>query len=178
MTPSFHPSSKPTTPSALESSKVGIHEKQRNKNKTRSLHVPSVIPVRTVASIPIGGVSQESLVDHCLDGFGGHVVWGVGVVDWSVWSSSGCRCHAMICLDHKRTKKHEVYMNASERQSEPQPTPSPPHLSADQYETQPDPSPRPLPTILDSIPEGSGRNHEGQSSSNRSLSGNEDGLTL
>ncbi|GJT84960.1 hypothetical protein Tco_1066677, partial [Tanacetum coccineum] len=45
-------------------------------------------------------------------------------------------------------------------------------------ETQPDPSPRPLPTILDSIPEGSGRNHEGQSSSNRSLSGNEDGLTL
>ncbi|GJT98697.1 hypothetical protein Tco_1094215 [Tanacetum coccineum] len=32
--------------------------------------------------------------------------------------------------------------------------------------------------ILDSIPEGSGRNHEGQSSSDRSLSGNEDGLIL
>ncbi|GJU35860.1 hypothetical protein Tco_1184214 [Tanacetum coccineum] len=50
----------------------------------------------------------------------------------------------------------------------------------DQHETQPDPSPRLLPTIPipDSIPEGSGRNHRGQSSSDRSLSGNEDGLTL
>ncbi|GKA29964.1 hypothetical protein Tco_0716209 [Tanacetum coccineum] len=36
----------------------------------------------------------------------------------------------------------------------------------------------PSPTILDSIPEGSGGNHGGQSSSDRSLSGNEDGLTL
>ncbi|GJT28850.1 hypothetical protein Tco_0909125 [Tanacetum coccineum] len=44
-----------------------------------------------------------------------------------------------------------------ERQSEPQPIPSPPHLSEDQHKTQTDPSPRPLPTthILDSIPEGS-----------------------
>ncbi|GKE03815.1 hypothetical protein Tco_1395833 [Tanacetum coccineum] len=67
---------------------------------------------------------------------------------------------------------------ASERQSKPQPTPSPPHPSANQYETQPDPSPRPLPTIPDSILEGSGWNHGGQSSSDRSLSGNEDGLTL
>ncbi|GJV39301.1 retrovirus-related pol polyprotein from transposon TNT 1-94 [Tanacetum coccineum] len=69
---------------------------------------------------------------------------------------------------------------ASERQSEPQPTPSPPHPSADQHETQPDPSPKPSPTIpiLDSIPEGSGGNHGGQSSSDRSLLGNEDGLTL
>ncbi|GJV16250.1 hypothetical protein Tco_1361573 [Tanacetum coccineum] len=69
---------------------------------------------------------------------------------------------------------------ALERQSEPQPTPSPPHPSADQHETQPDPSPRPSPTIPipDSIPEGSGGNHGGQSSSDRSLSGNEDGLTL
>ncbi|GJY78003.1 hypothetical protein Tco_0483804 [Tanacetum coccineum] len=69
---------------------------------------------------------------------------------------------------------------ASERQSEPQPTPSPPHPSADQHETQPDLSPRPSPTIPipDSIPEGSGGNHGGQSSSDRSLSGNEDGLTL
>ncbi|GJU77158.1 ribonuclease H-like domain-containing protein [Tanacetum coccineum] len=49
-----------------------------------------------------------------------------------------------------------------------------------QHETQPDLSPRPLPTIpiLDSIPEGSSGNHGGQSSSDRSLSGNEDGLTL
>ncbi|GJR82680.1 putative ribonuclease H-like domain-containing protein [Tanacetum coccineum] len=67
---------------------------------------------------------------------------------------------------------------ASERQSEPQPTPSPPYPSADQYQTQPDPSPRPSPTILDSILEGSGGNHGGQSSSDKSLSRNEDGLTL
>ncbi|GJR95787.1 hypothetical protein Tco_0267961 [Tanacetum coccineum] len=69
---------------------------------------------------------------------------------------------------------------AAESQSEPQPTPSPPHPSADQHETQPDPSPRPSPTIPipDSILEGSGGNHRGQSSSDRSLSGNEDGLTL
>ncbi|GJT10085.1 hypothetical protein Tco_0857127 [Tanacetum coccineum] len=50
----------------------------------------------------------------------------------------------------------------------------------DQHEIQADPSPRPSLTIpiLDSIPEGSGGNHGGQSSSDRSLSGNEDGLTL
>ncbi|GJV74378.1 hypothetical protein Tco_1494373 [Tanacetum coccineum] len=69
---------------------------------------------------------------------------------------------------------------ASKRPSETQPTPSPPHPSPDQHETQPDPSPKPSPTIPipDSIPEGSGGNHGGQSSSDRSLSGNEDGLTL
>ncbi|GKC94172.1 hypothetical protein Tco_1159614, partial [Tanacetum coccineum] len=69
---------------------------------------------------------------------------------------------------------------ASERQSEPQPTPSPPHLSTDQHETLPDLSPRPSPTIPipASILEGSGGNHGGQSSSDRSLSGNEDDLTL
>ncbi|GKE84814.1 hypothetical protein Tco_1558556 [Tanacetum coccineum] len=69
---------------------------------------------------------------------------------------------------------------ASDRQSEPQPTPSPPHPSADQHETQLDPSPRPSPTIPipDSIPDGSGGNHGSQSSSDRSLSRNEDGLTL
>ncbi|GJT46533.1 hypothetical protein Tco_0955248 [Tanacetum coccineum] len=61
-----------------------------------------------------------------------------------------------------------------ERQSEPQPIPSPPHLSEAHVEPQSDPSPRPSPTahIPDSIPEGSGGNHEGQSSSDRSLSGN------
>ncbi|GJW19691.1 hypothetical protein Tco_0027127 [Tanacetum coccineum] len=43
-----------------------------------------------------------------------------------------------------------------------------------------DPSPRPSPSIAlpDSNPEGSGGNHGGQSSSDRSLSGNKDGLTL
>ncbi|GKD31749.1 hypothetical protein Tco_1242527 [Tanacetum coccineum] len=50
----------------------------------------------------------------------------------------------------------------------------------DQPESQPDPSLRPSPSIPipDSNPEGSGGNHGGQSSSDRSLSGNEDGLTL
>ncbi|GJY47479.1 hypothetical protein Tco_0436542 [Tanacetum coccineum] len=69
---------------------------------------------------------------------------------------------------------------ASERPSESQPIPSPPHPSEDQPESQTGLSPRPYPfiPILDSIPEGSGRNHGGQSSSDRSLSGNEDGLTL
>ncbi|GJR80092.1 hypothetical protein Tco_0150877 [Tanacetum coccineum] len=69
---------------------------------------------------------------------------------------------------------------ASERPSESQPIPSPPHPSEDQPESQPDPSLRPSPSIPipDSNPEGSGGNHGGQSSSDRSLSGNEDGLTL
>ncbi|GJY51215.1 hypothetical protein Tco_0442062 [Tanacetum coccineum] len=67
-----------------------------------------------------------------------------------------------------------------ERPSETHPTPSPPHPSADQHEIQPGPSPRPSPTIPipDSIPESSSGNHGGQSSSDRSLLGNKDGLTL
>ncbi|GKA03901.1 hypothetical protein Tco_0676682 [Tanacetum coccineum] len=53
-------------------------------------------------------------------------------------------------------------------------------MGEDQHETQTDPSPRPSPTthIPDSIPEGFGRNHGGQSSSDRSLLGNEGGMTL
>ncbi|GJQ94221.1 hypothetical protein Tco_0005360 [Tanacetum coccineum] len=68
----------------------------------------------------------------------------------------------------------------SERPSETQPTPSPTHPSEDQSEPQPDPFPRPSSSnpIPDSIPEGSSGNHGGQLSSDRSLSGNEDGLTL
>ncbi|GJR40499.1 putative ribonuclease H-like domain-containing protein [Tanacetum coccineum] len=68
----------------------------------------------------------------------------------------------------------------SERPSEPQPTPSPPHLSEVQVEPQSDPSPRPSPTthIPDSIPEDSGGNQGGQSSSDKSLSGNEGDMTL
>ncbi|GKD91084.1 hypothetical protein Tco_1366591 [Tanacetum coccineum] len=68
----------------------------------------------------------------------------------------------------------------SERPSKPQPIPSLPHPSTDQHETQTNTSPRPLPTshITDSIPEGSGGNHGGQSSSDKSLSGNEGGMTL
>ncbi|GKC64914.1 putative ribonuclease H-like domain-containing protein [Tanacetum coccineum] len=51
---------------------------------------------------------------------------------------------------------------------------------ATDVDSQPDPSPRPSPSIpiIDSNPEGSGGNHEGQSSSDKSLSGNKDGLTL
>ncbi|GJY67501.1 putative ribonuclease H-like domain-containing protein [Tanacetum coccineum] len=68
----------------------------------------------------------------------------------------------------------------SERPSELQLTPSHPHPSKVHVEPQSDPSPRPSPTthISDSIPEDSGGNHGGQSSSNRSLLGNEGGMTL
>ncbi|GKB33619.1 hypothetical protein Tco_0873020 [Tanacetum coccineum] len=68
----------------------------------------------------------------------------------------------------------------SERPSEPQTTPSPSHTSEAQVEPQPYPSPRPLPSIPtpDLNPEGSGGNHEGQSSSDKFLSGNKDDLTL
>ncbi|GJT43969.1 hypothetical protein Tco_0952684 [Tanacetum coccineum] len=68
----------------------------------------------------------------------------------------------------------------SERPSEPQLTPSPPHPSEANIEPQFDPSPRPSPTphIPDSILEVSGGNHRGQSSSDKSLSGNEGDMTL
>ncbi|GKF00927.1 hypothetical protein Tco_0027850, partial [Tanacetum coccineum] len=68
----------------------------------------------------------------------------------------------------------------SERPSEPQPTPSPPHPSEANVEPQTNLSPRTLPSthIPDSIPESSGGNHGGQSSSDKSLSGNEDDMTL
>ncbi|GJX93200.1 hypothetical protein Tco_0347786 [Tanacetum coccineum] len=68
----------------------------------------------------------------------------------------------------------------SERPSEPHLTPSPPHPSEVQVEPQSDPSPRPSPTTLipDSNPEDSGGNQGGQSSSDRSFSENEGGMTL
>ncbi|GKF35123.1 hypothetical protein Tco_0108323, partial [Tanacetum coccineum] len=68
----------------------------------------------------------------------------------------------------------------SERPSEPQPTPSPPHPIEVHVEPQSDPSPRPSPTthIPDSIPKDSSGNQGGQSSSDRSLSRNEGGMTL
>ncbi|GKE94031.1 hypothetical protein Tco_1578886 [Tanacetum coccineum] len=67
-----------------------------------------------------------------------------------------------------------------EKPSEAQPTPSPPHPSKATVDPQSDPSPRPSPstTIPDSIPESSGGNHGGQSSSDKSLSGNEGDMTL
>ncbi|GJZ86988.1 hypothetical protein Tco_0658598 [Tanacetum coccineum] len=68
----------------------------------------------------------------------------------------------------------------SERPSEPQPTPSPPYPSEAIVEPQSDQSPRPSPTphIPDSILEVFGGNHGGQSSSDKSLSGNEGDMTL
>ncbi|GKC65698.1 hypothetical protein Tco_1098296 [Tanacetum coccineum] len=68
----------------------------------------------------------------------------------------------------------------SEIPSEPQPVPSLPHTSEVHVEPQSDPSPRPSPTthIPDSIPEDTGGNQGGQSSSDRSLLGNEGGMTL
>ncbi|GJR19294.1 hypothetical protein Tco_0967821 [Tanacetum coccineum] len=68
----------------------------------------------------------------------------------------------------------------SERPSEPQPTPFPPHPSEVHVEPQSDPSPRPSPTtyIPDSILEDSSRNQGGQSSSEKSLSGNEGDMIL
>ncbi|GKB55556.1 putative ribonuclease H-like domain-containing protein [Tanacetum coccineum] len=80
-------------------------------------------------------------------------------------------CNALF--DSMLVQPTEDEGDTLERQSEPQPIPSPPHLSEDQHETQTDPSPRPSPTthIPDSIPEGSGGNHGGQSSSDRSLQG-------
>ncbi|GKF42265.1 hypothetical protein Tco_0125607, partial [Tanacetum coccineum] len=67
-----------------------------------------------------------------------------------------------------------------EKLSESQPIPSPTHPTEDQPESQPDPSLRPSSPnpITDLNLEGSSGNHGGQSSSDRSLSGNEDGLTL
>ncbi|GJW29692.1 hypothetical protein Tco_0046567 [Tanacetum coccineum] len=69
---------------------------------------------------------------------------------------------------------------ALERPSDSQLIPTPPHLREDQPQTQTDPSPRPSPSIAlpDLNPEGSGGNHGGQSSSDRSLSGNKDVLTF
>ncbi|GJW01246.1 putative ribonuclease H-like domain-containing protein [Tanacetum coccineum] len=84
----------------------------------------------------------------------------------------------------------------SERPSEAQPTPSPvptseipiepqtdsspAHTSEVPFEQQNDPSPRPSPSTIipDSIPETSGGNLGGHSSSNKSLSGNKGELTL
>ncbi|GKD91509.1 hypothetical protein Tco_1367016 [Tanacetum coccineum] len=79
---------------------------------------------------------------------------------------------------NKRTKV--VIGEASERPSDSQPIPSPPHLSEYQPQIQTYPFPRPSPSIVvpDSNPEGSSGNHGGQSSNDASLSGNEDGLTL
>ncbi|GKA76222.1 hypothetical protein Tco_0782683 [Tanacetum coccineum] len=83
-------------------------------------------------------------------------------------------------FDSMLVQQTEDEGEASERPSDSQPIPAPPHLSEDQPQTQSDPSPRPFPSIAipDSNPEVSGGNYGGQSSNDASLSGNEDGLTL
>ncbi|GKE84044.1 hypothetical protein Tco_1557786 [Tanacetum coccineum] len=67
---------------------------------------------------------------------------------------------------------------ALKRLSDSQSIPSPPHPSEDQPQTQFAPFSRPSPSVVVPDPEGSGRNHGGQSSNDESLSGNEDVLTL
>ncbi|GKG50815.1 hypothetical protein Tco_0538939, partial [Tanacetum coccineum] len=69
---------------------------------------------------------------------------------------------------------------SSERPSEAQPTPSPAPTSEVPLEQQTNQSPRPspIPIITDSIPETSGGNLGGHSSSDKSLSGNEGEMTL
>ncbi|GJT78469.1 hypothetical protein Tco_1045194 [Tanacetum coccineum] len=83
-------------------------------------------------------------------------------------------------FDSMLVQQTEDEGEASERPSDTQTIPSPPHPSEDQPQTQPNPSTRPSPSIdiPDSNPEGFGGNHRGQSSNDTSLSGNEDGLTL
>ncbi|GKE20835.1 hypothetical protein Tco_1432347, partial [Tanacetum coccineum] len=87
-----------------------------------------------------------------------------------------------VPLDHfpvnALTSKDEG--TTSERPSKAQPTPSLPHPSEANVDPQSDPSHRPSPStnIPDSILESSGRNHGGQSSSDKSLSGNEGDMTL
>ncbi|GKG29782.1 hypothetical protein Tco_0419680, partial [Tanacetum coccineum] len=68
----------------------------------------------------------------------------------------------------------------SKRPSEAQPIPSPAHTSEVPIEQHNDTSPRPSPSTIipDSIPETSGGNLGGYSSSDKSLSGNEGELTL
>ncbi|GKD79114.1 hypothetical protein Tco_1341735, partial [Tanacetum coccineum] len=56
-----------------------------------NLHIPLVIPVRTVACFSISEVSLKSLINHSLDRFWSHVVW-VGVASRGILSSSGRRC--------------------------------------------------------------------------------------
>ncbi|GJQ93752.1 putative ribonuclease H-like domain-containing protein [Tanacetum coccineum] len=70
--------------------------------------------------------------------------------------------------------------HSSEVPVEPQSDPSPTHTSEVPFEPQTDQSPRPSPstTIPDSIPESSGGNLGGLSSSDKSLSGNEGEMTL
>ncbi|GKF16465.1 hypothetical protein Tco_0061383, partial [Tanacetum coccineum] len=91
--------------SSLKVQRLTLHEVSVIARE-RSLHMPSIILVRTVASISIGGVSQKSLVNHCLDGFWSHVVW-VGVVNRGVWSSSGPADVSGVPVDRSHAHTHD-----------------------------------------------------------------------
>ncbi|GJW25938.1 hypothetical protein Tco_0039749 [Tanacetum coccineum] len=65
------------------------HHEVSVETRACSLHIPSVIPMRTVACVSIGGVSLKSLINHSLDGFWSHVVW-VGIVRRALPSDPGC----------------------------------------------------------------------------------------
>ncbi|GJY89180.1 copia protein [Tanacetum coccineum] len=129
------------------------------------LHTALELGSETLSSYPDGKMFQEDK----------YILTSQEV--WSYFQSYGVL---------KTTVKDEDYEGAvSERPSENpthnQPSPTHPWVQGeDQSKPQPDPFLRPSSSNLipDSILEGSGGNHGGQSSSDRSLSGNEDGLTL
>ncbi|GJT32268.1 hypothetical protein Tco_0922687 [Tanacetum coccineum] len=82
--------------------------------------------------------------------------------------------------DHLKPRLHPLCSPTSEVPIEPQTDSSPAHTSEVPIEQQTDPSPRPSPSTIipDSIPESSGGNLGGHSSSDKSLSGNECDMTL
>ncbi|GJT53715.1 hypothetical protein Tco_0988769 [Tanacetum coccineum] len=113
-----------TTPSVPpEVQRLTLHEVSV-KARARSLHVPSVILVRTMASISIGGVSQKSLVNHCLDGFWSHVVW-VGVINRASPKASGDleflalvpAVDVLVCLEMGSSCIHMITMGLSSDES-------------------------------------------------------------
>ncbi|GJX12267.1 hypothetical protein Tco_0204025 [Tanacetum coccineum] len=104
----------------------------------------------------------------------------------------GHHCHKRMALEKKLTQMSEANEDVSREIigtflsevplscSHSQPTPSPAPTSEVPLEQQTNPSPRPSPTttIPDSIPETSGGNLGGHSSSDKSLSGNEGEMTI
>nr|GFC50534.1 hypothetical protein [Tanacetum cinerariifolium] len=77
-----------------------------------SLQVPSVIFVRTVAFISVGGVSQKGLIDHSLNGLWSHVVW-VGFVRKSAQSLSCHRCYDLSNSQELKYKSLRVLPSLS-----------------------------------------------------------------
>ncbi|GJU43556.1 putative ribonuclease H-like domain-containing protein [Tanacetum coccineum] len=100
--------------------------------------------------------------------------------NWSQVETRGFKGRKVTPLfDSMLVQQTEDEGDASERPSDSPPIPSPSFTRSEgqPQRYKPNPSPKPSPTthIPDSIPEGSGGNHGGQSSNDASLSGNEDG---